>query len=157
MNHRITPLTYLTELLATWLRHGGELAVGLVGVVVIGLTALTMRSLLHVQAFGGPGHVLLVLLPLIAAVLLFQAAVAAWRLYHRQQITLAATRSLLDLNVTDRADLEQRLRTRYRRREARIQERNGARLERMAGEIAALQSEVMGRSHRRAAPLQQFL
>ena len=59
------------------------------------------------------------------------AAAAAWRLYRRQRSALATTRSLLDLNAGDRTDLERRLRTRYLRREARIEQGHTAHLERL--------------------------
>src|ERR1051325_1954679 len=106
------------------------------------IAALAVRS-------HGPANVLFVLLS--ARVLLLEAAAAAWRLHRRQGVALTITRSLLDLNAADRVELERHLRTRYRRREARIEERNAARLERLAGEIDALQTEVLGRSHRRVA------
>ena len=136
-----TPLSYLAEIVAMSKRHGGELAVGVGGVVAVVITALATLSLLQGQAFGGLVHVLFVLLPFIGAVLLLEAAVAAWRLYRRQEIALATTRSLLVMNAADRADLERHLLRRYRRREVRIEERNAARIERMAGEIAALEAD----------------
>ena len=143
MNHDIKnessgmPRTYLREILASSWRHSGELVVSLVCVVGVGLAALLTRSLLNLRAFG-PGEVLFVFLPPLVAALLFDAALAAWRLHHRQQVALATTRSLLDLNAADRDDLERNLRSRYRRREARIQELHTARLERLTDEIAAL-------------------
>ena len=143
MNHDIknessgTPLSYLREILGSAWRHSGELAVALVCVVGVGLAALLTRSLLNLRAFG-PGEVLFVFLPPLGAVLLFEAAVAGWRLHRRQQVALATTRSLLELNAADRDDLERSLRSRYRRREARIQELHAARLERLSDEIAAL-------------------
>jgi hypothetical protein len=139
----ITPLTYLGEMAAMSWKHGWELAAAM----ACGAAAVTAAL---VTLSHGPANVLFVLLS-AAAVLLFEAAAAAWRLHRRQSVALATTRSLLDLNAADREELERHLRTRYRRREARIEERNAARLERLAGEIDALQTEVLGRSHRRVA------
>lgn len=134
-----TPLTYFTELAVMSSRHGGELAAAMGGVVLVGLTGLAMRTLLHLQPLSG-WHALYVLLPLIGAALMFVATMAAWRLYQRQNTALATTRSLLDLNAGDRADLERDLRTRFRRREADTALRHTARIDRLSGEIAALQA-----------------
>ena len=143
MNERtITPMTYLHEMAAMSWKHSWELTAATACAAAAVTAALVMRS-------HGPAIVLFVLLS--AAVLLFEAAAAAWRLHRRQGVALATTRSLLGLNAADRTDLERHLRTRYRRREARIEERNAARLERLAREIDALQAEVLGRSHRRVA------
>lgn len=134
----VTPATYLGELFAMSRRHGGELAVAVSCVIAVVLAALGMRSWLHLQDLGGPWRVLLVLLPPIVAVLLLETGVAAWRLHRRQRVALATRQTLLDLNAADRAELEQHLLARYRRRERRIGERNEARVERLNNEIAAL-------------------
>jgi len=141
---QVTPMTYLGEMVAMSWRHGRELTVAVACVAAVAATALVTFS-------PRPAHVLFVLLSAAAAVLLFEAPAAAWRLHRRQRVSLATTRSLLDLNAADRAELDRHLRARYRRCEARIQERNAVRLERLAGEIDALQAEVLGRSHRRVA------
>ena len=140
MNRPITPVTYAAEIVAMSWRHGGELAVALGGAIAICLAALASR-----EAFGSIGHLLLVLIPPVAAVFLFQATVAGWRLHRRMTTALATTRSLLDSNAGDRADLERHLFDRYRRREERIHQRNNARVERLDGEIAALQAEAHAR------------
>jgi hypothetical protein len=85
-------------------------------------------------------RVLYVLIPLIGMVLMFMATVAAWRLHQKQTVALATTRTLLDLNADDRADLERDLRTRFRRREADTELRHTARIDRLSGEITALQT-----------------
>jgi hypothetical protein len=127
MNERPpTPLTYLAEIVASSWRHGGELAVALTGVVLVSLTAVWMFSVLHLQTLRGPSEVASVFLLPIGAVLLFEVAVAAWRLYRRQAISLATVRSLLDLNDADRADFEQHLRSTYRARETMLEERHAA-------------------------------
>jgi hypothetical protein len=140
MEQPVTPLTYATEIVAMSWRHGGELAVTLGGVVAICLTALATRSLLQLEAFGGTGHVLLVLMAPIAAAILFLTIIAVWRLHRRLTTALATTRSLLDSSILERADLEHQILNRYRRREQRIYQRNEARVDRLDGEIAALLS-----------------
>jgi hypothetical protein len=139
MNRKIaTPLTYLGELLANSIRHGGELIVAVGCVIASVLATLGMRSWLHLPQLGGPLQMILVLLPPIGAVLLLETGVAAWRLHRRQGVALATRQTLLDLNAGERAELEYRLVARYRRRERRIGERNEARVERLTNEIAAL-------------------
>ena len=142
MEQPVTPLTYATEIVAMSWRHGGELAVTLGGVVAIALTALVTRSLLQLEAFGGTGHLLLILVTAIAAAFLFQAVVAGWRLHRRMMTALTTTRSLLNSSALERADLEHHLLNRYRRREQRINQRNDARIERLDGEIATLLSRT---------------
>jgi biopolymer transport protein ExbB/TolQ len=142
MNERPeTPMTYLGEMVAMSWRHGGELAGAAACAVTLAVVALVALS----------AHALYVLPSAIAAVVLFEASAAAWRLHRRQRIALATTRALLDLNGADRAELEHHLRARYRRREARIQERNADRLERLTDAMDALKAEVAGRTHRRIA------
>jgi len=144
----VTLLSYFGQIVAMSRRHGGELAVAMGGVVAIVITALLTLSVLHGRAFGGIVHTLFVLLPPLGALLVLEAAVSTWRLYRRQQIALATTRALLVMNAADREDLERHLLRRYRRREVRIEERNAARVERMAGQIAALEASAIGRSDR---------
>jgi len=136
-----TPMTYLGEMAAMSWRHGRELAAAAACAVTLAVVAFITLS----------AHALFVLPSAIAAILLFGASAAAWRLHRRQQIALATTRTLLDLNAADRAELEHHLRARYRRREARIQERNADRLERLTDVIDALKIEAVGRAHRRIA------
>ena len=132
------PMTYLGELLAISRRHGGELAATVGGVVGAVLATLAVRSWTQLTPLGGFRQVLVILLPAIAAVLLLEAAVTAWRLHRRQEVALATRQTLLDLNTADRAELEQRLLSRYQRRERRIGDRNEARIERLNNEIAML-------------------
>lgn len=142
MNERpVTPMTYLGEMAAMSWRHGWELTAAMACAAAAVIAALVILS-------PAIANVLFVLLFAAVAIVLFEAAVAAWRLHRRQRIALATTRSLLDLNAAGRAELERHLHRRYRRREARIEERNAARMERLAGEIDALQTKVLGHSHR---------
>ncbi len=113
-----TPRTYLTDILATSWKHGGDLALAGGGVALVGLVVLVARSQLNLRAFDGR-QVLFVLLPLIGMAALFVISKAAWRLHRRQDIALATTRSLLLLNAADRADFERSLRDQYSRRELR--------------------------------------
>jgi len=132
---------YLGEIVAMSWRHGSELAAAAACGLVLAVAAFVMPS----------ARVLFVLPPALAVVIVFAGGMAAWRLHRRQHIALATTRSLLRLNATERAELEGHLRSRYQRREARIHERNEARLERLGDEMDALRTEVVERSHRRTA------
>lgn len=125
----VTPLTYLAEIAAMSWRHGGELAVAVGCAAVMAVTALGMHSLLP--------------LPALAAILLIPASAAAWRLHRRQRTALATTRSLLVLNAGDRVDFERQVHARQERREARVEGRHSARLERLANEITSLQTAVL--------------
>lgn len=147
----VTPLAYLNEVAVMTGRHSGELLVAMASVTGVVLGVLGIRSLLHPQADVDPVHVLFVLLPFLFAAFLFEAAAAAWRLYRRQGIALASTRSLLDLNAADRVELERHLEWRFRRREARIHERNSARVDRLDDTIVDLQTEAESSSRKAAA------
>lgn len=92
----VTPVTYLAEMIAMSWRHGSELAVALI-CVVVGVTAFAARSSVH----------LLPILLAVGAALLFEVGMAAWRVYRRQHVVIATARSLLDSNASDRGDLEQ--------------------------------------------------
>jgi len=136
-----TPAKYLREIVEMSWRHGSELAAATASAILVALAAFVMPS----------ARLLFVLPPAIAVVLVFAAGMAAWRLHRRQHIALATTRSLLRLNASERADLETHLRSRFQRREARIHQRNEVRLERLAGEIDALQAEILDRAQRTVA------
>jgi len=110
-------------------RHGGELTIGLGCVLAVWIAALMLRV----------GPLSVVLAAPVAGLLVFLTMIAGWRLHRRQAIALASTRSLLDSNAVERAELERHLANRYRRREQRINDRNDARVERLDGEIAVLQ------------------
>jgi len=114
-----TPMTYLGEMAAMSWRHGRELAAAAACAVTLAVVAFVTLS----------AHALFVLPSAIAAILLFGASAAAWRLHRRQRIALATTRTLLDLNAADRAELEHHLRAR----------------------IDALKIEAVERTHRRIA------
>ena len=117
----VTPMSYLGELAAMACRHGRELTAAMVcALAVVAIILVTISPSLTRALF---------VVSVAATILLFEAAATAWRLHRRQRISLASTRSLLDLNAADRAELERHLRSRYRRREARIHERNAVRLE----------------------------
>jgi len=136
----LTPLAYLGEIFATTRRHGGELIAAVICVIAGALVALFVRYPLHFRSFGGSGNVFRIVLPAIVAVLMFEVAVAAWRLHRRQRIALATRQTLLDLDASDRVELERQLLSRYRRRERRIAMRNEVRIQRLTSEIDALTS-----------------
>lgn len=48
-----TPRAYLAEIVVMSSRHGGELAAAMGGVVLVGLTGLATRALLHLQPSSG--------------------------------------------------------------------------------------------------------
>lgn len=133
-----TPLTYLAELAASTWSHSRELLFTGACAVAVWLSAFGALSPLRFQAPGSRLQTAIALLLPLFAMLAFAATAASWRLYRRQGIALATSRTLIDLNAAERADFEHRLRGRYRRREARIDERNQARVERLDSEIAAL-------------------
>ena len=110
-------MTYLGQIVAMSWRHGWELAAAAVCAVALAVAGFVTL----------PSHALFVPFFAIAAVLMFEASAAAWRLHRRQRIALATTRTLLDLNAADRAELEDHLRARYRLREARLEARNAGR------------------------------
>lgn len=78
---RGTPVTYLTEMMSTSWRHGSELALVLI-CVVVGVTAFAARTSVH----------LLPILLAVGAALLFEVGMAAWRVYRRQHVVIATTR-----------------------------------------------------------------
>ena len=106
----VTPITYLGEMAAMSWKHGRELTAAVTCAAALPAGLLFLLS-------PRPAYTLFVLASAIAALLLFEAATAAWRLHRGQRIALATTRSLLHLNSTERAELERHLRSRYRRRE----------------------------------------
>ncbi|HEX9128106.1 MAG TPA: hypothetical protein VF850_03000, partial [Gemmatimonadaceae bacterium] len=125
----VGPANYLDDILDMLGRHRVEF------VLTLGAAVLAAAAL----AAGTSLHLLSILLPAIAASLLFEMGAAMWRVYRRQRISIATTRSLLDLNAADLAGLEQRLLTRYRNRERRLEDGHAARVTRLTGDIAALQ------------------
>ena len=132
-----TPLRYFIDISAMSWRHRGELAAAVSCAVVGTLTALGMsRSLSFLETLGTPARLMVVLASFLFISLIFGSAIAAWRLHRSQGVAIATLRSLVDLNARDRADLEHHLARRYRRREARIDERNMARVDRLEREIA---------------------
>lgn len=124
------PLNYLSEIVEMSRRHTGELAF-MLGSASLAAATIALASSLHVFSL---------LLPAVVAALVFEAAVAAWRVHRRQGISIATTRSLLDLNAADLAELQQRLRARYRNREKRIEKRHEARVGRLTDDIGKLRA-----------------
>jgi hypothetical protein len=126
----VSPANYLAEILDVLRRHGAELFFALASAAVAAAAVAAGSSL----------PLLFILPPAIGAALLFEVSAAAWRIFRRQRIALATTRSLLDLNAGDREDLEQHLLTRYRNRERRLEEGHATRIAGLTDDIVALQA-----------------
>jgi hypothetical protein len=135
-----TPWSYLLDILESARKHSGEIAIALMAVTFITLSAFWMVALLNLPPFRGPALLLSLLMPALVVVLLCEAAVSAWRVHHRQQLVMATTRSLLDLNTRDRMDLERFLLARHHREEARMEERHSSDVARLNERINALES-----------------
>jgi hypothetical protein len=125
-----SPANYLSEILNMSWRHGAELFFALASAAVAAAAVAAGSSL----------RLLSILPSAIAAALLFEGGAAAWRIFRRQRIALATTRSLLDLNAGDRDDLEQHLLARYRNREQRLEKEHASRVAGLTDDIAALQT-----------------
>ncbi len=83
------------------------------------------------------------LLPLIVGIIVFQFGVASWRLYRRQQVSIATKQGLLDLDEVDRVESEQNLRAHYEHREERLNQRHEAHVKRLVEDIAGLTRELV--------------
>jgi hypothetical protein len=135
-----TPWSYLLDILDSARKHSGEIAIALMAVTFITLSAFWMIALLNLRPFRGPALLLSLLMPALMVVLLCEAAVAAWRVHHRQHLVMATSRSLVDLNTRDRMDLERFLLARHHREEARMEERHVSDVARLTEKIAALEA-----------------
>jgi hypothetical protein len=111
-------------------KHLGEPALALVVVATIGIMYIGAGSRLPV-------------LPLIVGIIVFQFGVASWRLYRRQQVSMATKQGLLDLDEVDRVECEQNLRAHYEHREERLNQRHEAYVKRLVEDIAGLSRELI--------------
>src|SRR5439155_24220247 len=114
MNERsVMKFGYVRQILGSIRKHRGEPALLLICLITISLVYVWAASSLQRRvtditrelAIGVAGS----LVPLIAAMLVLQLAVASWRLYRNQQVALATKQTLLDLNEFDRAESEHKL------------------------------------------------
>ncbi len=110
-------------------KHLGEPALAL-------LIAMTVGVL-----YVGAG-LKLPLLPLVLAIVVFQFGVASWRLYRRQQISIATTRSLRNLDAFDRVKSEQRLTAQYEHRERRLEQWHDAQVRRLIDDVADVSRQL---------------
>jgi hypothetical protein len=142
MRNRVTPFSYAAELLAISWRHGRELAMTLGSAVTISVIVFWIGFAFDSSGGVTSRRVIVVLVLATVTTICCQALLAGWRLHRRLSVVLETTRALLDSRSSECTDLEQRLLHRYRRREERINQRNDARLERLDGEISALEARV---------------
>jgi hypothetical protein len=109
----------------------------------LGEAALTLLVVLTISImYIGAGSRLPVL-PLIMGVIVFQFSVASWRLYRRQQVSIATKQGLLDLDEVDRVESEQNLRAHYEHRQERLNQRHEAYVQRLVEDIAGLTRELV--------------
>ena len=104
---------YLGQLFVSMGKHLGELALALVIVATISIMYTGNWSKLP-------------LVPLIVGIIVFQFSVASWRVYRRQQVSLATKQGLLDLDEVDRVEFESNLRAQHAHREERLNQRREA-------------------------------
>ena len=123
-------IRYFGKLVASMGKHLGEPALALVVVASFSILYIGSASRLP-------------LLSLIAGMIVFQFAMASWRLYRTQQISIAAKQTRLDLDEVDRVENEQHLRAHYEHREKRLEQRHVAYVKRLAEDIAGLSRELV--------------
>jgi len=111
-------------------KHLGEPALAILAVVTIGILYIGTGSRLPV-------------LPLIVGIIVFQFSVASWRLYRRQQVSMATKQGLLDLDEVDRVESEQNLRAQYEHRQERLNQRHETYVKRLVEDIAGLSRELV--------------
>jgi len=81
-------------------------------------------------------------LQLVLAIVVFQFSVASWRLFRSQQVSIATTRSLRNLDESDRVNSEQRLRAHYEHRERRLEQWHNAQVKRLVDNAADMSREL---------------
>ena len=123
-------IRYLGQLFASIGKHLGEPALALLVVATIGIMYIGTGSRLPV-------------LPLIVGIIVFQFGVASWRLYRRQQVSMATKQGLLDLDEVDRVESEQTLRAHYEHRQERLNQRHETYVKRLVEDIAGLSRELV--------------
>jgi len=86
---------YFADLFSTVIGRAGELAVAAIGVVT-GVAIIAMYSSGHLKSLIG--------VAIVAGVVL-EGSLAGWRLYRRQSTVITTTRSLMQMDASDRAEL----------------------------------------------------
>ena len=122
-------IRYVGQLIVSMGRHLGEAALALLIAVTVGIL------------YAGAGLSLPVL-QLVLAIVVFQFGVASWRLYRTQQVSIATTRSLRNLDDFDRVKSEQRLRAHYEHRERRLEQWHSAQVKRLIDNVADISREL---------------
>lgn len=116
-------MRYAGQLFTSMGKHLGEAALVLLIATTVGVL------------YVGAGLKLPVL-QLVLAMIVFQFAIASWRLFRTQQISIATTRSLRNLDDFERVKSEQQLRAHYEHREQRLEQSHQAPVKRLADNIA---------------------
>ncbi|HEY8133435.1 MAG TPA: hypothetical protein VII12_16285 [Thermoanaerobaculia bacterium] len=123
-------IRYLGQLFASMGKHLGEPALALVIILSIWVMYVGTGAKLPVVS-------------LILGIIVFQFGVASWRLYHRQQVSIATKQGLLELDEVDRVESEQNLRKHYEHREESLNERHEAYVKSLVDDIAGLSRELV--------------
>ncbi|HLJ74913.1 MAG TPA: hypothetical protein VKU62_10035 [Thermoanaerobaculia bacterium] len=120
---------YMGQLIISMGRHLEEAALVLLVAVTVGA--------FYVRAGMSPP-----VLQLVLAIVVFQFGVASWRLYRTQQVSIATTRSLRNLDEFDRVNSEQRLRAHYEHRERRLEQWHNAHVKRLIDNVSDVSREL---------------
>jgi hypothetical protein len=138
----VTKSGYLRQIFGSIRKHRGEPILAMVCLIAIAVVYIWAGATLHLQASDATPNSAIgligSLLPFVMAFVLLQFAVAAWRLYRNQQISITTKQTLLDLDEVDRAQSEQNLRAHYANREQRLEQRYEAQVKRLNDNIVAL-------------------
>ena len=122
-------IRYLTQLITSMAKHLGEPALAI-------LIAATVGVLYFASGLKLP------VLSLVMAVVVFQFGVASWRLYRAQQVSIATTRNLRNLDELERAQSEQRLKAHYEHRERRLEQWHTAQVKRLINDVADVSRQL---------------
>ena len=123
-------IRYVVQLFASMGRHAGEAALA---ILIAGTVAVSYLG----AGLNPPA------LQLVLAVVVLEFSIASWRLYRTQQVSIATTRSLRDLDALDRANTEQRLRAHYEQRERRLEQWHTAQIKRLSDDLADVSRELV--------------
>ncbi len=134
-NEPVRPIDYMAEIARTSLRHRRALTLTLVCVALIGIFTFVVL----------PKHAMVILPAAVAAAILFEAAIATWRLYQTKSNALDLMRLLLDIDAADRDLFERHLEETHRWREERLHAQNADRVQRLFDEITLLQATLDAR------------
>ena len=122
-------IRYAAQLITSMGRHLGEALLALLIAVTAGIL------------YAGAGWNVPVL-QLVLAIVFFQFAAASWRIYRTQQISIATTRSLRNLDEFDRVKSELRIRSHFEHRERRLEQWHTAQVKRLIDDAADVSREL---------------